>query len=202
MLRPDAERKRRCRTGNAPAHIRETADKKMHPGITSTVHPDYAFTRTALLQQTQTPGLRPGAIVTVRTIRIRSRIFRRHTQRPRRPKRLRDSGAARTRDPQLRRLLLYPTELRNLDTKLPAAFGAAESYKSNVFSSLVQIRAAPGSKQAPARPRNTPASAAEPLRKNDPNRHRASPTALRRTLLLPHRPAWGPTCRTAPAVRK
>ena len=113
MLRPDAERKRRCRTGNAPAHIRETADKKMHPGITSTVHPDYAFTRTALLQQTQTPGLRPGAIVTVRTIRIRSRIFRRHTQRPRRPKRLRDSGAARTRDPQLRRLLLYPTELRN-----------------------------------------------------------------------------------------
>ena len=26
-----------------------------------------------------------------------------------------DSGAARTRDPQLRRLLLYPTELRNPD---------------------------------------------------------------------------------------
>ena len=25
-----------------------------------------------------------------------------------------DSGAIRTRDPQLRRLLLYPTELRNL----------------------------------------------------------------------------------------
>ena len=37
--------------------------------------------------------------------------------------RLRDSGATRTRDPQLRRLLLYPTELRNrMETSLRGRF--------------------------------------------------------------------------------